>query len=85
VKAKPGVIAGTVVSKDKKAGIPSASVRCGAGYSTTTTTNGGYSIPNVAPGTYSCTASASGYRPSTQSVTVPTSGGTVTANFSLRR
>jgi uncharacterized delta-60 repeat protein len=85
VKAKPGVIAGTVLSKNGNAGIPSASVRCGAGYSTTTTTNGGYSIPNVAPGTYSCTASASGYRPSTQRITVPPSGGAVTANFSLRR
>jgi uncharacterized delta-60 repeat protein len=85
VRTKPGVIAGTVRSKNNNAGIPSARVRCGAGYSTTTTTDGSYSIPNVAPGTYSCTASASGYRPSTQSVTVPTSGGTVTANFSLRR
>jgi uncharacterized delta-60 repeat protein len=85
VKAKPGVIAGAVLSKGPKAGIPSASVSCGPGYSATTTTDGSYSIPNVAPGTYSCTASANGYRPSTQPVRMPPSSATVTANFSLRR
>jgi uncharacterized delta-60 repeat protein len=84
VKAKPGVIAGTVLSKGPKAGIPSASVSCGAGYSATTATDGSYSIPNVAPGSYRCTASASGYRPSTQTVTVA-SGKTTTANFNLAR
>jgi hypothetical protein len=84
VKSKPGVIAGTVLSKGPKAGIPSASVSCGAGYSATTTTGGSYSILNVAPGRYSCTASASGYRPSTQTVTVA-SGKTSTTNFNLAR
>jgi uncharacterized delta-60 repeat protein len=84
VKANPGAIAGTVLSKSKTAGIPSASVSCGAGYSATTATDGSYSIPDVAPGTYSCTASASGYRPSTQTVTVA-SRKTTTATFNLAR
>ena len=84
VKAKPGVIAGTVLSKGPKAGIPSASVSCGAGCSATTAAGGSYSIPNVTPGRYTCTASASGYRPSTQTVTVA-SGKTTTANFNLAR
>ena len=84
VKAKPGRIAGAVLSKNTKKAIPSASVSCGAGYSATTGTDGSYSIPNAAPGTYSCTASASVYRPSTQTVKV-TSGNTTTANFNLAR
>ena len=64
--------------------IASASVKCGNGYSATTASEGAYSIPNVAPGSYSCTASANRYRPATRTVTV-TSGQTTTADFNLAR
>jgi len=84
VKAKAGAIAGTVRRAGTGSPIASASVNCGNGYSATTASNGTYAIPNVAPGGYSCTASAYPYRPSTQTVTVP-SGQTATANFSLVR
>jgi uncharacterized delta-60 repeat protein len=85
VKAKPGVIAGTVLSKGRKAGIPSASVNCGNGYSAKTGTNGNYSILNLAPGKYSCTASAAGSRPATQTGVTVASANTTAANFNLAR
>jgi uncharacterized delta-60 repeat protein len=84
VKAKLGAIAGTVRNARTGAGITGASVNCSSGYSVKTTGDGTYSIPNVAPAKYSCTAGANGYRPSTQTVTM-TSGQTATANFTLRR
>jgi hypothetical protein len=84
VKPKPGAIAGTVRSASNGAAIAGATVSCGSGYSANTTSNGGYAIPNMAPGSYSCTASAKRYKPLTQTVTV-TSGQTATANFKLRR
>jgi hypothetical protein len=84
VKAKQGAIAGTVRSASTGATIASATVNCGNGYSAKTASNGAYSIPSVAPGGYSCAASAKRYRPSTQTVTVA-SGQTATLNFSLVR
>ena len=66
------------------AAIANASVNCGSGYSAKTAGDGTYSIPNVAPGTYSCTASANRYAPATRTVTV-TSGQTSTVNFNLAR
>jgi hypothetical protein len=83
VKPRPGAIAGSVRATNGAA-IANASVGCGSGYSAKTASDGSYSIPNVAPTKYSCTASANGYRPSTQTVTV-TSGQPTTANFKLRR
>ena len=65
VKAKPGTIAGTVRNLKNGATIANASVNCGSGYSAKTASDGTYSIANVAPGGYSCTASANRYRPST--------------------
>jgi uncharacterized delta-60 repeat protein len=82
VKPRPGTIAGTV--RRTNGALAGASVNCGSGYSATTAGDGTYSIANVAPASYSCTASANGYRPSTQTVTV-TSGQTTLANFKLRR
>ncbi|MBV9683018.1 MAG: carboxypeptidase regulatory-like domain-containing protein, partial [Solirubrobacterales bacterium] len=59
-----------------------ATITCTSGYSSKTGSTGNYSIPNVSPGSYSCTASASGYRPSTRNVVV-SAGQTSTANFTL--
>ena len=79
----PGAIAGTV-SAFKGSGISGATVNCGTAGTTTTGTDGSYSLSSVAPGTYTCTASATGYRSKSQSVSV-TSGATTTANFVLRK
>ncbi len=67
----------------KKTGIGDATVDCASGGSATTASDGLYSITNVPAATYACTASATGYRSKSQTVTV-TSGQTTTANFALR-
>ena len=79
----PGAIAGTVTDARTKSGIGAATVNCGSAGTATTNTSGQYSLTNVPPSTYTCTASASGYRNKSASVTV-TSGATTTANFGLR-
>jgi uncharacterized delta-60 repeat protein len=84
IKARVGAIAGTVRRAGTSAGIAGAAVNCGNGYSAKTAGDGSYSIPNVPPGGYSCTATAKGYRPSTRNVAV-TSGETTTANLDLAR
>ncbi len=83
-KPTPGTITGTVRNAKTGTVIAKAGVSCGSGYSAKTTSGGNYSIANVPPGGYACTASASGYRSSTQTVTV-SAGQTATANFSLAR
>ena len=83
VKVKPGTIAGTVTSS-RKAPIAGATVNCGSAGTATTSATGAYSIANAPPGTYTCTASANGYAPKSQKVTV-SSGQQPTANFSLVR
>lgn len=80
----PGGIAGTVTDQQSKAGISGATVNCGTAGTAATASNGSYSLTNVAPGTYTCTASASAYRSKSQNVTV-NSGLTTTANFALRK
>ena len=60
------------------------SVRCSNGSSATTTALGSYSITDVAPGSYRCTAGANRYRSSTRDVTVISNRPT-TANFDLDR
>jgi uncharacterized delta-60 repeat protein len=84
VRAKPGAIVGTVRNAKTGTGIAKASVNCGNGYSAKTGTHRSYSIPAVAAGTYSCTASATRYAPATHSVTVDP-GKTTTADFYLAR
>ena len=84
VKARPGTIAGTVHNQKTGAVVANASVNCASGYSAKTSSTGTYAIPNVPPGGYTCTASASGYRPSMRTVAV-SAGQTSTANFSLVR
>jgi uncharacterized delta-60 repeat protein len=84
VNARVGAIAGAVRSASTGAAIASASVNCGTGYAAKTASDGTYSIPNVAPGSYSCTASAKRYGPATETVTVAP-GQTSTTNFTLVR
>ena len=87
VNPAAGAIEGRVRSAGTGTPIANASVKCSNGSAATTASGGNYSITNVAPSTpssYSCTASAKRYRPSTQIVTV-TSGQTTTVNFDLAR
>ena len=79
---EPGAIAGTVTGG--KNPISGATVNCGTAGTATTGSNGSYSLTNVTPGTYTCTASASGYKSKSANVGV-NSGATTTANFSLQR
>ena len=64
VDAKQSTIAGTVQDKKTKAAIAAATVNCTGGYSAKTGSKGNYSIPNVPPGRYTCTAApaATGHR-----------------------
>jgi len=80
----PGAIAGTITDATSKSGISGATVSCGTAGTTTTASNGSYTLGNVAPSTYTCTASASGYRSKSGNVTVA-SGATSTLNLALRR
>ena len=81
---EPGTIAGTVTDARTKSGITGASVVCGPAGSATTGTGGSYTIGNVAASTYECTASASGYRSKTSTVTVSPAT-TSTLDFALRQ
>ena len=79
-----GTIAGTVTSGGKnKAALSGATVDCGAGGRSTTGSDGRYTIASVPVGSYSCTASASGYGSKTSAVTV-NDGQTTRADFALR-
>jgi thermitase len=79
-----GTITGTVTDAQAKSALAGASVDCGAGGRTTTATNGSYTLSTVPVGTYTCTASAAGYRPKSANVSV-SDGSTSTANFGLRK
>jgi hypothetical protein len=85
IKARVGAIAGTVRRAGTNAAIAGAAVKCGNGYSAKTAGDGTYSIPNVTPGSYSCTASANRYAPATQTGLTVASGQPTTADFSLNR
>ncbi len=82
-----GTISGQVTDAGTAAPISGATVSYTAGgvtRSATTDANGNYSLSDVpAPGTYTLTASASGY--TSQTATVPVNrGGVATANFAMR-
>ena len=82
--SSPGTIAGSVTGSGKsKNGISGASVNCGSGGSGTTGSDGRYTISNVTPGTYTCTASATGYQSKSGNTTV-NSGQTSALSFALR-
>ncbi|MFP5218498.1 MAG: S8 family serine peptidase [Actinomycetes bacterium] len=78
-----GSIAGAVTEQRTKKAIAGATVDCGVGGTGTTGSDGRYTITDVAVGSYSCTASASGYRSKTANVSV-SDGVTTTASFALR-
>lgn len=84
ITTPPGTISGTVTSSATKKGIGGATVDCGSAGRATTAADGTFTIANVAPGSYSCIASATGHKSMTKSVTVK-SNATVTANFALRK
>ncbi|HEV2988945.1 MAG TPA: carboxypeptidase regulatory-like domain-containing protein [Candidatus Angelobacter sp.] len=72
----PGTITGNVMDNSGKA-IVGATVS-GAGLTITTDANGAYTLGNVPAGSVALTASASGFQPASESVTV-TAGNTTTA------
>lgn len=78
-----GDITGSVTEHGSGTPIAGALIDCGAGGSSTSSSSGRYLI--TAPeGAYNCTATAYGYRPKKQHVTV-TPGLTTTADFVLQR
>jgi|GEM_PF-837393 len=79
----PGAITGTVKDSSNNA-LSGATVSTNTGgYSTTTNASGAYTLSNVIPGTYSVTASKTGYASQTNNGVTVTSGGTVVSNFTL--
>lgn len=79
----PGTITGKVSDARSGAAISGATVTCGSAGSATTGTGGTYTISNVVPGTYECTASATGYRSKSGTASVA-DGATATLSFALR-
>ena len=79
-----GDLRGTVTDSATRAGLSGAVVDCGSGGRATTTSSGAYALTGIASSTYTCTASASGYRSKSATVTVP-AGGTAVLDFELRK
>jgi hypothetical protein len=78
-----GSIAGTVTAQGGGA-ISGATVTVdGTSHSATTNASGAYTISDVPEGTYSVTASASGYTDQTKTGVTVTDGGTTTVDFQL--
>jgi len=82
VTAATGTITGTVRNSATGLGISGATVSIAGGASTGTNSSGVYTFNGVNVGSYTLTASASGYNPSSAPVTV-SSGATTTQDFSL--
>ncbi len=81
--APPGSITGTVQDSQTAVGIANALVSLGpGGLSTLTSSNGAFGFPVVPAGTYTITASASGYWAASASVTV-TAGHNTNLNLHL--
>jgi hypothetical protein len=78
-----GTLQGTVTNASTSAAISGATVTIAGGASTTTNSSGFYQITNVTPGTYSVTASATGYNTGTNTGVSVTAGNTTTSNFAL--
>jgi chitodextrinase len=82
--APPGAIGGTVTDSNSSTPISGATVSYSGGNETATTaTDGSYTLSNIAPGTYSVTASAAGHSPATNTGVSVTSGASTTSNFAL--
>jgi len=77
----PGTISGTVTDAGSTAPIAGATVSYSGG-SATTDGSGNYTLAGVAEGSYTLTASASGYQSQSRTVTVGP-GATATQNFAL--
>jgi hypothetical protein len=78
-----GTLAGTVTDAETGSGIVGAAVQLeGTGLSTTTGSDGSYTIGNVPVGSYQVTTSAGGYVSQTASASI-TDGATTTLNFAL--
>jgi hypothetical protein len=71
------------VTNSAGAGIANATVSYSGGSATATTNASGAYTLNVAPGTYTVTATASGYQAATQQNVTVTAGTTTPVNFSL--
>lgn len=80
----PGSIAGTVTDSKSRTGLSGATVDCGSAGRATTASNGTYTLTGVPVGSYSCTASATGYRSKSLTVSV-NSDSTTTADFALSK
>jgi len=78
-----GTLQGTVTDATTSSPISGATVTIVGGASTTTNAFGFYQFTNVTPNTYSVTASAGGYNPSTVNGVVVTAGNTTTQDFAL--
>ena len=78
-----GAIAGKVTAAKTKKALSGATVDCGSAGRATTATDGSYTLSSVPAGSYTCTASATGYTPKSSGVSV-TGGQTTTASFALR-
>jgi len=76
-----GTVSGTVTQAGGATPLVGATVSIGS-TSVTTDSNGNYSFTQVQPGTYTVTASDTGYQNGSQTTSV-TAGGTTTVNFSL--
>ena len=82
VTANNGNITGTVRNSASGQGLAGATVAIGGGSSTTTSDSGVYTFNDLAPGTYTLTASKAGFASASDSVAV-TAGQTTTKDFSL--
>jgi hypothetical protein len=78
-----GTLQGTVTDAGTSAAISGATVTIVGGASTTTNGAGFYQFTNVTPGTYSVTASATGYNTGTNTGVSVTAGNTTTSSFAL--
>ena|GEM_PF-974215 len=91
VTQTPGIMTGTVTSTTANGNtnnvIPNATVTAtdatGNNFTGITNTSGVYTINSLVPGPFTVIATASGYRPSTQTTVTISSNSTLTQNFSL--
>jgi hypothetical protein len=78
-----GTLQGTVIDSSTSTAISGATVSIAGGGSTTTNASGFYQFLNVAPGSYSLTASKTGYNANTLNGVSVVAGATTTQNIAL--
>ena len=80
----PGAISGVVTNGETGAGLVGATVQTSTGgYSTTSGAGGAYTLSGVAPGTYTVTASVTGYVSKSNTGVIVTSGNSTPSSFPL--